>query len=359
MNPIPQYPHNSETYFYKQLASVLDSNDYDWFTIVIAYANWQGLSLFSSSIEGHLEKGKKFAVIVGVNNGVTTPDALMYLWYLKQSYKKQVEIHIMDWDYKDSIFHPKMYYFQNSDKFNLIIGSNNLTVGGLCRNYELAASHEGDIKKDSYSKKINDFLDVYLSKATKLTLKNIRLYAEKNKLVNEAVSFRNDSAHKNKPSIKIVVPKKKLPSLAKNLLSKKEHKSIVHDVLTDGDVLSEKPKKLYLQLLKETGSGWQVQLPTATMGLFFRVGTGKRRKVNFFFGDQKISVTLTHFQNNTHRVRLRPVQKVPRPAILVFTRIDDNNFKCNIVLKKNYESVLRDKCVEQTRRGSKFWGIES
>lgn len=358
MRPMPQLPHSSETHFYKQIASVLDSDNFDDFTIVIAYANWQGISLFSSSIEGHLSKGKKFDVIVGVNNGVTTPDALMYLWFLQQSYKNQVNVHIVDWDYKDSIFHPKMYYFQNANKFNLIIGSNNLTVGGLCRNYELAAFHEGDKQGQTHLKEIQDFIDHCLSKAVKLSLKNIRTYAEKKKLVDEEESFKNDSAYKNKPSVKISVPQKSLPPLAKNLLSKKSHKSVVDKVLIDGDVLSQKPKKLYLQLLKETGDGWQVQLPASTMGLFFRVGTGKQRKVNFFFDKTKITVTLTHFQNNTHRVRLRAVQGVPRPAIIVFSRIDDDNFNCSIVSTKNYASILNEKCTEQTRKGSKFWGVE-
>ena len=48
-----------------------------------------------------------------------------------------------------------------------------------------------------------------------------------------------------------------------------------HRLLAQSDSLSIRPRRLYLQILQETGGGHQVQLPVATLGSFFGVGKGQ------------------------------------------------------------------------------------
>ena len=78
----------------------------------------------------------------------------------------------------------------------------------------------------------------------------------------------------------------------------------------------------------------------------------------FRFVDENLSVHLTHFENNTHRVRLRPLRDIQRPAIVVFRRVGTDDYECSIVPGKDYKKVLATKCTEQTRKGARRWGME-
>ena len=69
-------------------------------------------------------------------------------------------------------------------------------------------------------------------------------------------------------------------------------------------------------------------------------------------------VHLTHFGNNTHRVRLRPLRDIKRPAIVVFRRSGANRYDCSVVPAKDYAKILAAKCTEQTRKGARLWGME-
>ena len=66
--------------------------------------------------------------------------------------------------------------------------------------------------------------------------------------------------------------------------------------------------------------GYQIQLPVATLAAFFGVGQNESKEASFRFATDTVKVHLAHFGNNTHRVRLRPLQNIARPAIVVFER---------------------------------------
>jgi hypothetical protein len=82
------------------------------------------------------------------------------------------------------------------------------------------------------------------------------------------------------------------------------------------------------------------------------------REVTFHFPDEDVTTHLTHFENNTHRVRLLPLRDIKRPAIVIFRRVGDDEYNCSIVSLKNYAKVLASKCTEQVRKGARKWGLE-
>jgi HKD family nuclease len=112
------------------------------FRIAVAYARWDGLGLFSKQLESFMDGGGEFQAIYGVANGVTTPDALLYSLYLKELYTTHTYAGGVEDKYADAIFHPKLFELRVGDRTILIVGSANLTGGGLLRNTELVAELE-------------------------------------------------------------------------------------------------------------------------------------------------------------------------------------------------------------------------
>ncbi len=135
-------------------------------------------------------------------------------------------------------------------------------------------------------------------------------------------------------------------------------------ILASLGALSEKPKRLYLEILKyETGGtngapGYQVQLPTATLGTFFGVGESQSRQVQFDFPTDSVSVKVTHFENKTHRVRLRPIRDIPRPAVLRFERTGPDRYAVLILPQAAFAKNIKAYCTEQRQAKARRWGIE-
>jgi hypothetical protein len=76
------------------------------------------------------EKFQNSKFIVGVNLGITTPASLKLL----QDGGADVRV----FSDPDRLFHPKALYLKGPKAESLIVGSNNLTAGGISSNYELS-----------------------------------------------------------------------------------------------------------------------------------------------------------------------------------------------------------------------------
>lgn len=113
------------------LISELQNETWDQFRAVIAFVKRSGvkhiqkhLSAFSS--RGHVE------IVVGIDQGGTTVEGLQMLFDAMGDRGKLFVFH----NRNNSTFHPKIYNFRNQQASMAIIGSNNLTEGGLYTNYE-------------------------------------------------------------------------------------------------------------------------------------------------------------------------------------------------------------------------------
>ena len=82
-------------------------------------------------------------IFVGIRNGVTTV----------QSIQKALEIgcetYMVDTGSRQRIFHPKMYYARSATRAKLLLGSANLTMGGLRTNIEASVMQELDPATDA------------------------------------------------------------------------------------------------------------------------------------------------------------------------------------------------------------------
>ena len=86
-----------------------------------------------------MEKGASFEIIAGLDFKTTDPKAMMYFIQLSKE-NKNVHIYCYgdrDENKTDIVFHPKIYLFKNAKQMSSVIGSSNMTAGGLESNFEV------------------------------------------------------------------------------------------------------------------------------------------------------------------------------------------------------------------------------
>lgn len=353
--------HSETASLFNALKSLLNKPDLQRVRIATAYARWDGIGLISNQLEQMVAQGGKFEAIYGAGNGVTTPDSLLYGLYLKELYPASVLALLVEDRFANSIFHPKLFAFKFPAFSIAVVGSANLTGGGLVRNSEVAVQIQGPTG-GALEQDLDATWDKLVQLALPVTPKRVREIMKGENAGSEADQRESLPKGTGKPYLK-TGPKTAPKPLFKKVLNLKNAKK-KSKILSKLDSISDKPARLYLQIFAtETGGsagnpGYQVQLPVATLGAYFGVGETQTKKAEFRFRDETVQTNLTHFDNHTHRVRLKPILHISRPAILVFERVAEDVYEVRPVRPARYATSLASKCTQQSRAGSRRWGFE-
>jgi len=104
----------------------------------VAFLKYSGYSLIKSYIENILKNRGIVEFLVGLDFRTTDPDTLLELKFL-QSSNANLKCFCFSDPGKNapSVFHPKLYLMKNNKKTVAVVGSSNLTKGGLADNTEL------------------------------------------------------------------------------------------------------------------------------------------------------------------------------------------------------------------------------
>lgn len=112
-----------------RLIELLDSAEYHTLNIAVAFAKNSGVLRIKNSIERFRRRGGRVNVYVGVDLGGTSYEALTNLLLHADSLNV---VHSEN----GQTFHPKIYHFVGKNKGLVVVGSHNLTAGGLWTNFE-------------------------------------------------------------------------------------------------------------------------------------------------------------------------------------------------------------------------------
>ncbi|MBT4893026.1 MAG: hypothetical protein HON60_08725 [Gammaproteobacteria bacterium] len=115
-----------------QLIKLLDSPNYHTLNIVVAFAKSSGVLRIKNSLENFRKRGGIVNAYVGVDLGVTSYEALTALLLCTDSLNV---VHSEN----GQTFHTKIYQFLGKEKGIIVVGSHNLTGGGLWTNFESSA----------------------------------------------------------------------------------------------------------------------------------------------------------------------------------------------------------------------------
>ena len=112
-----------------RLIELLNVPDYHTLNIAVAFAKNSGVLRIKDALERFRERGGKVNVYVGVDLGGTSYEALTTLLLHTDS------LNVVHSE-KGQTFHVKIYQFAGKDKGLVVVGSHNLTGGGLWTNFE-------------------------------------------------------------------------------------------------------------------------------------------------------------------------------------------------------------------------------
>jgi len=120
------------------LQAMAKSND---LRIAVAFASTGGISLLEQGLQDYINRKDSYIeFVLGIDSDVTDSKALQDLYQLSKA-KPNVKLYCYRSSNSESnsegIYHPKLYIANQSSIVTTIIGSSNLTEGGLKSNVEL------------------------------------------------------------------------------------------------------------------------------------------------------------------------------------------------------------------------------
>jgi HKD family nuclease len=128
------------------LAALLNTADEAY--IAVAFLKKSGFSL----IRPYIKKDTIFQIVAGINFGITDPAALSDLLALSKK-NAGIQPYLIRLDYR-KVFHPKIYLVKNAAGYHVIVGSGNLTSGGLSANHEATLYHTSVTKDQIWDEAI-------------------------------------------------------------------------------------------------------------------------------------------------------------------------------------------------------------
>lgn len=122
---------------------VFDLPDLKVGIISAAYVSAGGVALLKDTLTKH---GKAISLYAGIRNVITSRQALV------AAFQTGVNLYTVDTGTMKVTFHPKLYYGRNGAHARLVIGSANLTPGGLNNNVEASTATDLDLADEDDAK---------------------------------------------------------------------------------------------------------------------------------------------------------------------------------------------------------------
>lgn len=124
--------------------------------IAVAFASRRGLAMIQPAIQTALQAGAYLEFLVGLDMHTTEPDALRSLYELARA-QTNVELFCYSSIEQGGIYHPKLYLLRVYETATSIVGSSNLTEGGLKKNIEINAVIKGSILDEAIADSYNSY----------------------------------------------------------------------------------------------------------------------------------------------------------------------------------------------------------
>ncbi len=336
-------------------ARLLDAA-YTRFRCAVAFVRWSGLHLIDQPLQRFANRpGTSLECFVGVDLGGTTIEALTYLHELPGC-----TLHVVRSGIPTVVFHPKVYALEGRNRWWVLIGSGNLSTGGLHSNVEAYVTLEGSGPDrsllDGLFRSYADppFTPEHVRRTDADFLRE--LSAELATYTERAPD--RDSGGRPSDPVPMVdgfsppAPAGRPPATAGGRGRSTRPPQTVPAA----------PDVLYLELWDETGGGTQVQIPKAAYTGYFGASEDTTTFIQLDTPAGPIAgVRLQWFTNATFRIGLPFVGSsrsgANRRGVLRFERTAPDAYRVSLQLagQRRYAAWLA-RCDRQ-RPGSKRWGI--
>ena len=141
-----------------EVRSIFEIDDITKVIISVAFLNYRGFVLLKDLLSPIADKT---IVFTGMQNGITSFQGVA------ASVESGCKTYVVDTGSKSILFHPKVYLCMNSDEAKLVLGSANLTSGGLTANIEASLKLVADLSSSDDARFIADLVTKLESMITK------------------------------------------------------------------------------------------------------------------------------------------------------------------------------------------------
>ena len=136
------------------LVSCLEESDFEVVNIIVAFARNSGVLRLKPALEQFKAYGSKVNIFVGIDLDGTSYEALVSLSKLADT------LYVVHSE-SEQTFHSKIYNFTKEGNSIVVVGSNNLTAGGLWTNLESCSIARLDLGKES-DRAVQHQIDLYM-----------------------------------------------------------------------------------------------------------------------------------------------------------------------------------------------------
>jgi hypothetical protein len=339
---------------------------YKRFRFFVAFARWSGLFLVDAELQQFAQRrGTSIHGYVGVDLGGTTIEALTYLHELPSS-----SIHVVEAQMTGVVVHPKVYEFSGKDRWVTIIGSSNLTTGGLFANVETSVVLTGSAKDPLPSEAMferlrprSPFTTDHVRSVTEAVLAELapRL-ARYSRPSPDSGGRGADGSAPLMPGLVLPNPGRP-PSPASSTVGKTRTPRRARQPVRTSAQAPSTNDLLFVELWDETRNGTQVQLPRRVFSEYFGAAVDAVAWITVHDARKNThAIRLQGFPNSTFRISLPFVgvssSGAGRRAVLRFERIAQDEYRVGMRRKgeSGYPKWLAA-CTEQTTSASKRFGI--
>ena len=125
-------------------ATVAGRRQWQSFEFAAAWLNHPGATTIQASARRFLADGGRIRATVGLDFSSTSYEGLAALLDLEDK-RADIETYVFFDENRGCTFHPKVFLFSNAERARLLVGSNNMTGGGLSTNVEATLGITGTL----------------------------------------------------------------------------------------------------------------------------------------------------------------------------------------------------------------------
>jgi HKD family nuclease len=169
----------------------------------VAYGTHPGLGLLSGAVKDFLGRGGRFRSILDVDRHFTDPDLIDDLCTTPGDVECRLyapRIKRLSEGEQNRAFHSKIYYFEREGLSSAIIGSSNLSPGGLERNHECDLLLEGESSSQIF-RNIQELLSSYWDNPAILLAKEFESFREQ-----YAEAYKKAKVRSPRPGVSLEAP---------------------------------------------------------------------------------------------------------------------------------------------------------
>lgn len=180
--------------------------------MAVAFAKMSGYQLIKETLDSFIQKNGRVTLLIGLDFHTTDPGVLRELSKYLDT-KESFELYCLSGNINQTAtYHPKLYLFSHSDdKTTAIVGSSNLTRGGLEDNVEINIEIRTDTSDSVITDLLDDFQQMELAdRRKKPNAAYIDYYEELYKISRRGKSVTNHPMYKEMKDLEKALPTPKL-----------------------------------------------------------------------------------------------------------------------------------------------------